>query len=94
MQILIEDIVRKLHDLPEAKLVEVLDFVEFLTWHRKHSTSKQGEVEDDKSLQTEDEEFEVLADRLANEYEAYVESNVPVLSDYAISRAGIYEEHP
>jgi hypothetical protein len=40
------------------------------------------------------EEFEMLADQLADEFLAYVEKPVPALSDYAVSRAGIYEEHP
>jgi antitoxin ParD1/3/4 len=39
-------------------------------------------------------EFEALADQLADESAAYIESNAPVLSDYAVSRAGIYEDHP
>jgi hypothetical protein len=33
MEALIEEIVRKLHHLPEVKILEVLDFVEFLTWN-------------------------------------------------------------
>jgi hypothetical protein len=41
-----------------------------------------------------DEEFERLADELAD----YVEKNMPPdakpLSDYAMSREGIYEDHP
>ncbi len=35
-----------------------------------------------------------IADRVADESEISIESSIPVLSDYAISRAGIYEEHP
>jgi antitoxin ParD1/3/4 len=42
----------------------------------------------------DDEEFEVIADQLAAELAIAVEPNPPVLSDYALSRAGIYEEHP
>ena len=34
-------------------------------------------------------EFELLAD----EFSSIIGSPIPVLSDYAISRAGIYEEH-
>ena len=37
--------------------------------------------------------FEQIADQLADEF-ALAVKNIPVLSDYAISRAGIYEEHP
>ena len=44
--------------------------------------------------QIDDDEFEAVADSLANEYAACVKSTTPPLSDYAVSRAGIYEEHP
>lgn len=39
-------------------------------------------------------EFETLADQLANELATYLGPNAPALSDYAVSRAGIYEDHP
>ncbi|MFB2973818.1 hypothetical protein ACE1CD_33055 [Aerosakkonema sp. BLCC-F183] len=93
MELLIEEIVHKLHSLPEAKLQEVLDFVDFLTWHRKDSTSKQAESQNERFIK-EYEEFEAIADNLADQFEACVRGNVPILSDYAVSRAGIYEEHP
>ena len=41
-----------------------------------------------------DAEFEAVADQLADELTACRRSNAPVLSDYAVSRAGIYEDHP
>ena len=40
-----------------------------------------------------DDEFEVLADQLADEFMAYVGPNCPPLSDYAVSREGLYEDH-
>ncbi|HEY9852770.1 MAG TPA: hypothetical protein V6D28_25075 [Leptolyngbyaceae cyanobacterium] len=93
MEILIEEIVHKLHSLPEAKLQEVLDFVDFLTRHREASRLKQVGSKNEISGE-EDEEFEAIADNLADEFEACVRGNVAILSDYAVSRAGIYEEHP
>ncbi len=41
-----------------------------------------------------DAEFTVVADQLADELTAGLGPNVPSLSDYAVSRAGIYEDHP
>jgi antitoxin ParD1/3/4 len=41
-----------------------------------------------------DTEFEVVADQLVDELTASLGPNVPLLSDYAVSRAGIYEDHP
>jgi antitoxin ParD1/3/4 len=41
-----------------------------------------------------DTEFEAVADQLAGELTASLGPNVPSLSDHAVSRAGIYEDHP
>jgi antitoxin ParD1/3/4 len=46
------------------------------------------------STELTDTEFEVVADQLADELTASLGSDVPSLSDYAVSRAGIYEDHP
>ena len=35
-----------------------------------------------------------IADQVADEFAVFVGSSIPVLSDYAASRVGIYEEHP
>jgi len=69
MEALIEEIVRKLHHLPEGKILEVLDFVEFLTWNKERSISQQ--VESDVTSQ-EDREFEAIADRVADEFEIFI----------------------
>ena len=41
-----------------------------------------------------DTAFEAVADQLADELTACRRSNASVLSDHAVSRAGIYEDHP
>jgi antitoxin ParD1/3/4 len=41
-----------------------------------------------------DTEFEAVADQLVDELTASLGSNVPSLPDYAVSRAGIYGDHP
>ena len=40
------------------------------------------------------EEFEAQLDKLADTFMKYVDPNCPPLSDYAVSREGIYEGHP
>jgi antitoxin ParD1/3/4 len=40
-----------------------------------------------------DAEFELLADQLADEFMEYVGPDLPPLSDYAVSREGLYEDH-
>ena len=83
MEVLIREIVSKLHSLPEAKVLEVLHFVDVLAENKEHPP-----------VQQEIEEFEAIAERLADEFQTFVGNNVPRLSDDAVSRAGIYEEHP
>jgi antitoxin ParD1/3/4 len=39
-----------------------------------------------------DQAFEALADQLADEFLAYAGPDCPPLSDYAVSRAGLYED--
>jgi len=58
----------------------VLSVVE--KWINKNTASKLS-----------NEEFEVLADQLADEFMDYVGPNFPPLSDYAVSREGIYEDY-
>lgn len=41
-----------------------------------------------------DEEFEQLADELADYFEKNLPPDAKPLSDYAMSREGIYENHP
>jgi len=40
-----------------------------------------------------DDEFEQLADLLADEFEKRLPADAKPLSDYAMSREGIYEDH-
>ncbi|MEH2208633.1 MAG: hypothetical protein V7K53_31950 [Nostoc sp.] len=44
--------------------------------------------------QLNDEKFEVVADKLADEFALCVGSNLAMLSDYAVTRESIYEDHP
>jgi hypothetical protein len=76
MEALIEEIVRKLHHLPEVKILEVLDFVEFLSWNKERSISQQ--VESDVTFQ-ENKQFEAIADQVADEFEIFIGSSIPVL---------------
>jgi len=90
MEILITEIVRKLHSLSEVKVLEVLDFVDFLSWNKGRLASPPL----GNDISQASEEFETISDRLADEFQMYVGATTPALSDYAVSRSGIYEEHP
>lgn len=89
METLIAEIVQKLNLLTEVKILEVLDFVDFLSAKQHLVSQSLG-----RDGLTDDDEFEAIADHLADELELSLGSTVPALSDAAVSRAGIYEEHP
>jgi len=91
MEAVIESIVSKLRYLPKPQLEVVLNFVDFLTWQSAPSKSSKAS---DSDAELSDREFEILLDELADDFIKSPGSNVPVLSDFAISREGIYEEHP
>lgn len=91
MEAVIESIVSKLRYLPKPQLEVVLNFVDFLTWQSAPSLSSKAS---DSDAELSDPEFEILLDELADDFIKSLGSNVPVLSDFAISREGIYEEHP
>jgi hypothetical protein len=92
MEAVIESIVSKLRYLAKPQLEVVLNFVDFLNWQSEPSllsTVSNSEAE------ISDREFEILLDELADEFIKNMGVlNVPMLSDFAVSRAGIYEDHP
>ena len=47
-----------------------------------------------KDEKSDNEEFEKLADELADYFEKSLPPDAKPLSDYAMSREGIYEDHP
>ncbi|PSB24529.1 hypothetical protein [Stenomitos frigidus] len=91
MESIIKTIITKLNSLPQTKLHEVLDFVEFVTWQEQH-TAQSSLSNLDTTMR--DQDFETLTNQLLDEFDKCVDPNLPLLSDYAVSRAGIYEEHP
>ena len=78
MEAAIEAIVQKLRTLPEANILEVLDFVEHLAQKKEHWALQS--VEDDLT-RNNNEAFEEICDRLADEFERCVGATAPVLSD-------------
>jgi hypothetical protein len=48
----------------------------------------------DSEAEIRDREWEIFLDQLAEEFMKNMGVNVPMLSDFAVSRAGIYEDHP
>ncbi len=73
-----DTIKREIDQLDDEQLQKIADFIEVIKTQ---------------DIQT-DEDFEEIADKLAEDFKKYVGQDIPHLSDYAVSREGIYEEHP
>ncbi len=69
---------KEIDNLNEEQLKQIADFLVSLKAQEKQK----------------DQDFEAIADKLAEDFKAYVGQDIPKLSDYAVSREGIYEEHP
>ena len=77
-----ETIIKSLERLPQESLLELAKFIEYLEFkYQGQDSINQQQI----TLQ----ESEQLTDELLKE----MGDNLPSLSDYAVSRAGIYEEH-
>lgn len=91
MEAVIQSIVSKLRYLAKPQLEIVLNFVDFLNWQSAPSLLS---TVSDSDAEIGDREFEILLDELADEFINNMGANLPLLSDFAVSRAGIYEDHP
>ncbi|WP_339384723.1 hypothetical protein [Tychonema sp. LEGE 06208] len=91
MEAVIESIVSKLRYLAKPQLEVVLNFVDFLNWQSGSGLSSKAS---DSDAEMGDREFEILLDEFADVFIKNKGVNVPRLSDFAVSRAGIYEDRP
>ena len=78
-----DKIIKCLEKLPQQSLLELAQFIEYLQYKNQRQSLKNRE-------QITLEQSEQLTEELLAE----IGENLPSLSDYAVSRAGIYEEHP
>ena len=97
-----QELLKEIETAPAPLIAEVLDFLQFLKTKHPHAgvIELAGMTADTPELMgemaqrhTREDELEAIADELADTLQHYVSSTLS-LSDYAISREGIYEEHP
>lgn len=94
----VKELENQIRVLTFAEKKQILQFLlhDFMTFwlgstHPSTGTSKSTEQN---RFKLPTPEFDELAEQLMNAFSNMVgQQPVPVLSDYAISRAGIYEEH-
>ncbi|WP_017306411.1 hypothetical protein [Spirulina subsalsa] len=78
METLISEIVQKLHSLSEGQILEVLNFVDFVSTKNNEPLALPADRYDILA----DEEFDAIADYLTDQFKMYVGSTIPTLSDY------------
>ena len=96
----LEMAIQKIRELPPEQQNQAIAFIQFLEFQSNQGANTQISQDAEKisfaenNCVEEDDEFETIADCLADEFQRYVGSTTPILSDYAVSRSGIYQEHP
>lgn len=99
-----KELEQQILSLTLAEKTEILQFLlrDFTAFWTGNAHSLQGKrqksehgrmlnpgIENELSI----DEFELFADQLADEFAGMINSTTPTLSDYAMSRASIYEDH-
>lgn len=89
-----EEILSSIQKLPESSLGELVNFIEYLQF--KNSDHNNRESLNITVTQTKPKTEITLqqSEEIIEEILTEVGDSVPSLSDYAVSRAGIYEDHP
>jgi hypothetical protein len=90
MKTTIDEIMQKVQALSDDQQIKMLELLK--TFSLPQSLFDSPNLSTDHPI--EDDNFEAIADQLAEELIKARGKNLPLLSDYAVSRAGIYEDHP
>lgn len=90
----LEMAIQKIKELPPEQQNQAIAFIQFLDFQSNQGANEQISQEPEKisfaenDSVEEDEEFEAIADGLADEFQRYVGTSTPQLSDYAVRRSG------
>jgi hypothetical protein len=89
-----EEILSSIQKLPEDFLGELVNFIEYLQYKNSLQPNQDNQnisaKEVNRTTKITPEESEQIIEEILTE----VGDSIPCLSDYAISRASIYEDHP
>jgi len=89
-----EEILLSIQNLPQESLGELVDFIEYLQYKNSLKKNRASKTYEEQEIKAEititASESEELIEQMLTE----VGDSLPSLSDYAVSRAGIYDEHP
>jgi hypothetical protein len=88
------EILSSIEKLPEDSLGELVNFIEYLQYKNSLKLNQDNQnisaKEVNRATKITPEESEQIIEEILTE----VGDSIPSLSDYAVSRDGIYEDHP
>lgn len=88
------EILSSIQNLPQESLGELVNFIDYLKFKNSSKPNQDNQnipaKEGNLTTKITPEENEQIIEEILTE----VGDSIPSLSDYAVSRAGIYEDHP
>ena len=89
-----EEIFSSIQKLPEESLGELVNFIEYLQFKNNLKKNRDSEPIQEQEIEAKTKITAEESEELIEEILIEVGDSIPSLSDYAVSRAGIYEDHP
>lgn len=89
-----EDILSSIQSLPQESLGELVNFIEYLQFKNSSKPNKDNQNIPAKEVNITTKITPSESEQIIEEILTEVGDSISSLSDYAVSRAGIYEEHP
>jgi len=93
-EVIPEEILLSIQNLPQESLGELVDFIEYLQYKNSLKKNRDSQTYGEQEIETEITITAAESEELIEQMLTEIGDSLPNLSDYAVSRAGIYEEHP
>ena len=85
-----EEILLSIQNLPQESLGELVNFIEYLQYKNSLKKNRDSQTVREQEITITAEESEELIEQMLTE----IGDSLPSLSEYVVSRASIYQEHP
>ncbi|MGL4882194.1 MAG: DUF2281 domain-containing protein [Waterburya sp.] len=89
-----EEILSFIQKLPPDSLEELVHFIEYLQFKNRSKPYQDNQNSQKSQINLETKLTPEESEQIIEEILTEVGDSTPSLSDYAVSRAGIYEDHP
>ncbi|MGL5793426.1 MAG: DUF2281 domain-containing protein [Waterburya sp.] len=88
-----EEILSFIQNLPPDSLEELVNFIEYLQFKNRFKPNQDNQNSQNSQINLETKLTPEESEQIIEEILTEVGDLIPSLSDYAVSRAGIYEDH-